>query len=217
MKNWQKWLLAAFILFLILPLFYTLVLPVVAPEYSAQLGKQQALKEQTERLARQAQKDDRKRNREVIWDARLYKWANLPVNVRGQVGDFHLYYPLDDWQHGERFERGEAYYVRAIINHKRLAKLSESDAFPAERTLTEKPVSLYGKYKNRWHLLDYTNDEIPNTSKFDGFNTIDVRRSEQADTVWIGPIPTQPDRLVIELKGNNTKFKPSAKIHTVSK
>lgn len=146
----------------------------------------------------------------VVRDGKVYDWTSLPASIKSQVGDFHLYYN-GGWavsRNSTEFKREDGFYVKASINNKMLAELSQSKAFQPDEVLAEKPIFLYGKYKNRWTFQDQTGNEVSETSKFAGFDTIEVLRNGQTDEVWIGPIPTKPAQMTILLRGDDSETKP---------
>ncbi|MCK8492932.1 hypothetical protein M0L20_13775 [Spirosoma sp. RP8] len=145
---------------------------------------------------------------QLIKKAKIYSWAELPTAVKTQVGEYNSFYK-GGWStnRSTRFDRQEAYYVNATINNKQLAELSQSKGFEPEHVLSEKPIYLYGKYKNRWTFQDQQG-EISETTKFEGFNTIQVDRVGDQDAVWIGPIPQKPTQMTILGRGDDLENKP---------
>ncbi|GAB3767650.1 hypothetical protein GCM10028818_00850 [Spirosoma horti] len=146
----------------------------------------------------------------VVHGGKVYDWASLPASIKTQVGNFHLYYN-GGWatpRNSTEFKKEDGFYVKALIDNKMLAELSQSNAFKPEEVLAEKPIFLYGKYKNRWTFQDQGGNEISETEKFDGFDTIEVVREGQTDTVWIGPIPNKPVQMTILLRGDDLDTKP---------
>jgi hypothetical protein len=58
---------------------------------------------------------------------------------------------------------------------------------------------LYGKYKNRWKLVNSRGTKICETGKFNGFHILTIERNGDYDEIIIGPIPEKPSKIIIEL------------------
>ena len=147
---------------------------------------------------------------QLIHRAKVYSWDQLPVDMQKQVPDYQSYFQ-GGWatpRNSTQFDKRDGYYVKAVLGNRQLAELSKSKVFKPEEVLTKKPLFLYGKYLNRW---TFQNDrgEISETQKFSGFNTIEVKRVGNQDTVWIGPIPEKPSKMTILGRGDDSATKPS--------
>jgi hypothetical protein len=123
--------------------------------------------------------------------ATLLQSSDLPDEARGMVGDLSRHH-----------FNGPEYYVVLTIDNLKLAHLSQSKAFEPNKTLMEKPIFLYGKYKNKWQFFNEDKIEIPENSKFNGFKTLLVKRTINVDSVWIGPIPEKPETIRVLLRGD---------------
>lgn len=105
-----------------------------------------------------------------------------------------------NWNQGINcVEKENAFYVKAKINNKLLANLSESETFDKDKLLNENPHFLYGKYHNRWKFIGQSGSEICETSKFEGHHDFMLIRNDTIDEVIIGPLPTKPKRMIIEI------------------
>lgn len=108
-------------------------------------------------------------------------------------------YPTN-WNRGvDCIEKEEAFYVKAEINIKLLAALSESKTFSIDKLITSNPHSLYGKYHNRWQFIDENGNEICETAKFDGHHDFNLLRQGNIDEIIIVPLPKRPKKMMIKI------------------
>lgn len=108
-------------------------------------------------------------------------------------------YP-ENWHQGVNcVEKENAFYVKAKINFKLLAALSESETFTMNDLISSNPHSLYGKYHNRWQFIDEDGYEICETSKHKGHNNFRLIRNDTIDEIIIGPLPKKPIKMLIDI------------------
>ncbi len=156
---------------------------------------------------------------QVIADAKLLAYENLSQHEKDSIGKFCCSYYTESWssEHSFQFDPAQGYYVRAIVNINQLARLTHANSCgfsyhsgrcsedklqdKINETLNDAMLHmLYGKYKSRWAFLK-EGRHIPDTMKFNGFNIVNIKRDlEQGyDEVLLGPIPANPDQMIIEL------------------
>lgn len=100
-----------------------------------------------------------------------------------------------------------AYFVRVKLHARLLALVTESKTFDINYLLSDNTNTLYGKYKNRWELLDKNDISICKTEKFEGFNNVYIIRNNNVDDILLGPINEIPYKLKIKI--SNSKNYPN--------
>lgn len=152
----------------------------------------------------------------VILGAEVIMFEDLPEATREKVARYCCHYFLGSWSSADmhRFSIEDAYFVRLTIDNLALANLTlinscgsvasqrrcSQEELEAEidSVLSSNPMLLYGKYKNRWGFRAGGAD-IPETEKFEGFDTVSIDRHGSQDEVLVGPIPRKPTELLIEM------------------
>lgn len=143
-----------------------------------------------------------KRTPNPILTTKVLSWDQLNIIQRDRISAHNFIHP-DGYDKGPvEFEREKAFYVVATVDIKSLAKLSESDAFKADKILeNNNPYAIYGRDKNTWR---FTNSGliIHTTDKFQGFHIEHLSRNRSKDSVLIGPIPEKPEVMIIKYLGD---------------
>ena len=133
--------------------------------------------------------------------------------------DSYCSYSTGSWMSRDlvRFSPQDGYFVKAIINIDALSRITVANqcgttgnpARCSEKELSmeaeslighQNPRMLYGKYKNSWVFIS-DGKTVPPTEKFDGHRLLAIRRdlSSRTDDVLIGPLPIEPDEMIITL------------------
>lgn len=135
---------------------------------------------------------------EIIVDASVIKYSDLEELDKSKMKyDCHCF--PKNWNQGVITLKDSTFFIKAKINNSKLAKISESNAFPIKELLSDNLYMLYGKYKNRWKLMNSRGMKICETDKFDGFSILTIQRNGDYDEIIIGPIPEKPSKIIIEL------------------
>lgn len=134
----------------------------------------------------------------VIQNAEILTFNDLTNSQKEKLEYCCHYYP-NNWRDGVEYKKEDAYFVKAKIDNKLLAKLTESNAFSEKDLLSNNELYLYGKYHNRWRFISVEGDKVIETEKFEGHRTFEVIRNKNIDEVIIGPLPKKPQKMYIEI------------------
>lgn len=152
---------------------------------------------------------------EVILDAKVIGYRDLPEEVRSSYSLFHPSYSKNGgWTSLDlvSFEAKSAFYVKLSISREPLAKLVLANNSGRRRTREEfemvvssamsgsKDYPLYGKYVNSW-VFSSGNNLVPSTEKFDGHHVLkyEISEDKKTDYLLIGPLPLKPTAVEIDL------------------
>ncbi|GEM_PF-5978898 len=132
-------------------------------------------------------------NDEVIISANSISYSELTdveksILKHKNYSDNFSCYP-NNWNSPENCQvLDSAFFIRVKLNTTLLALITESKTFDINNLLTKDPSTLYGKYKNRWMLLDNNDKSICETDKFEGFKNVNIVRDNNVDDILLGPI-----------------------------
>ncbi|MGV0964946.1 hypothetical protein [Empedobacter falsenii] len=152
-------------------------------------------------------------NDEVIISANSVSYSELTdveksILKQKRYSENFCCYP-NNWNSPENCEViDSAFFVRVKLHARLLALLTESKTFDFNYLLSDNTNTLYGKYKNRWELLNKNEISICKTEKFDGFENVYIFRNNNVDNILLGPINEKPYKLKIKI--SNSKNYPDA-------
>lgn len=150
----------------------------------------------------------------VIRSAKVIEYDDLNSSEKERLMYGCSCFP-NNWHDGVAFSKEKAFFVRAQIDNKLLAELTESETFQIKDLLSENIYMLYGKYKTRWEFKDSDGYIICETNKFDGHSIISINRFGEVDDLIIGPLISKPISmaiLIVDSKYYKDNLNPEFKI-----
>lgn len=111
-----------------------------------------------------------------IKSCRVYSFKELTKEEQLIIPEFSNYH-VRNWNEGVRFNKDTSFYVKAVVDNKKL------------------------RFQNRNYRFNFYRNgiEILKTEKFTGFKILNNATTEYWDTLLIGPLPQKPDKFEIKI------------------